>query len=119
MKGKRAKLRVLLSHLIITLSYPAARALTAPDHRLLRFTDAITITALVLLIGGLIYSMILHGDFDISTFVFRRGAQKEMKQDFRTYKSEQEEKRAEAFNYPLILGLFYLVLAAILAWGFL
>ena len=119
MNGKKPKLRPLLSHLVITLGYPAARALTAPDRRLLRFTDAITITALVLLIGGMIYSMILHGDFDISSFVFRRGAQKEMKQDFRAYKAEREEKRAEAFNYPLYLGLAYLALAAILAWGFL
>ena len=44
---KKIKIRTLISHLIITLAYPVLRATTADGKRLLIFTDALTVIALV------------------------------------------------------------------------
>ena len=43
---KKINPRVLLTHVIITLGYPAARAFTAEINRLQLFTDAMTIIAM-------------------------------------------------------------------------
>ena len=116
---KNIRLRGLLPHLIVTLAYPAVKAYMSESHRLLIFTDSMTIIAAVLIIGGIIYSAFLHGDFDISAFVIRRGIRKDAQQSFQEYKAEKEEKREEAFNYPLFLGIIYLAAAAVIAWVFL
>lgn len=115
-KLKNIRLRPMISHLIVTLAYPAVRAATADSNRLQLFTDAMTITALVLVIGGVVYSSILHGDYDISRFVFDRGARKEKKESFAAFKQNQKQKRAEAFNYPLFLGIVYLLAAAFIVY---
>lgn len=117
LKLKNIRLRVLLVHLIITLGYPLARAVTAERNRLQLFTDAMTWVALVLLIGGVVYGMVLHGDFDISSFVFRRGARKNAEQSYSAYRENQKEEREEAFNYPLFLGIVYLIASAVIAYG--
>ena len=116
---KKIKPRVLLSHLLVTLAYPLGRSLTAADHRLLLFTDAITFIGLVTLIGGVVYAMVLHGDFDISGFVLKRGARKGEGPTFDAYMADKKEKHAESFNYPLFLGIVYLAAAALIAWLFL
>ena len=116
---KKIKVRPLRAHLIVTLAYPAARSAAAADHRLLLFTDAITVTGMVLLIGGVIYAMVLHGDFDITGFALKRGMQKGSQQTFDAYMADRKEKREEAFNYPLFLGIVYLAAAAVLAYAFL
>ena len=116
-KLKNIRLRTLLSHIIVTLIYPAARALTTTGNRLQIFTDSMTIIALVLLIGGVIYSMVLHGDYDISGYVLNRGIGKDQKKKgFAAYRKDQKERREEAFNYPLFLGLVYLLAAAVIAY---
>ena len=132
-KLKKIRLRVLLSHVIVTLAYPAAKACISEHNRLLIFTDSMTIIAMALLVGGVIYAMVLHGDFDISAFVFRRGfrslfrprfhgvveepKEDERGQSFQTYMADKKEKREEAFNYPLFLGAVYLAAAAVIAWA--
>ena len=115
-KLKNIRLRPLISHVLITLAYPAVRAVTSPTNKLLVFTDAMTIIALVLIIGGVVYSTVLHGDYDISGFVLNRGAKKEMKQDFAAYQDDRKKRRAEAFNYPLFLGIVYIIASAIIAY---
>ena len=115
---KNIKPRVLISHVIVTLLYPLARTVTAPDKRLLIFIDALTIIAALLLIGGVIYSLYLHGDFDISSFVMRRARSNAPKQTFEAFKADQKERREASFNYPLFLGLVYIAVSAILAYVF-
>ena len=109
--------RVLITHVIITLGYPTVRAITAEHNRLLLFTDATTIIAMVLLIGGIIYALALRGDFDISSFVMRRGMKRNDTINYAKYKEDQTKKREAAFNYPLVLGILYLIIAAIIAYG--
>ncbi len=121
----------LITHVIITLAYPAARALRAESSRLLIFTNALTIVSLVLLIGGIIYSLALHGIFDISTYyiqrglrsfrhsAMRRGLAQERDQSLDEYLAEAKDRREAAFNYPLFLGIVYLLLCVAIGYGLL
>ena len=118
-KIQNIKIRVLIVHLIITLAYPAVKAFISEYNRLLIFTDAMTIVACILLIGGIVYALVLRGDFDISGFLFKRGTQKENKQSFQAYLADLYEKREEAFNYPLFLGIIYLIAAILISYCFL
>ena len=116
---KKIDPRVLMSHLIITLAYPIAKGITSGSSGLTVFTDAMTIIALVLVIGGIVYSFVLKGDFDISSFTVRRGVKHtdpEKPLDFRNYERDRRQKREKAFNYPLFLGILYLIAAAFLAY---
>ena len=116
LKFKNIRLRPLLVHLAVTLLYPVFRAVIAEDHKLLVFTDAITIIGLVMIAGGVVYALFLHGDFDISSYLMKRGVQKEPTQSFRAYLFDVYEKREGAFNYPLFVGLLYIALSLILAY---
>ena len=87
-----------MTHVIITLGYPAARAFIAERNKLQLFTDAMTIIAMAMIIGGIVYALVLRGDFDISAFVMRRG----MKRDDMQF-----------------LGILYLIVSAVIAYGFL
>ena len=111
--------RILIVHLIITLGYPAARAFSAEKNRLMLFTDSVTIIALVLLIGGIIYALLLRGDFDISGFLMHRGMHVNTEETYKMFKESQKQKREDAFNYPLFLGILYLIVSAVIAWFFL
>ena len=114
---KYIRLRHLLSHMIVTLAYPAVKTVASPNNRLQVFTDAVTIIALILIIGGVIYSMVLHGDYDLSGYVFNRGIGKEkQKKSFEAYKKDQKQRREEAFNYPLFLGIVYLLASVVVSY---
>lgn len=128
---KNIRPSMLISHLIITLVYPLAAALRAEQNRLLVFTDAMTIVSLLLVIVGIIYSLVLHGDFDVSNyylqhsgrsiarrFAVRRGAQMQQEEDIAKFISDAREKREGSFNYPLFLGIVYLLAAVIIAYVF-
>lgn len=130
---KNIKLPIFISHLVVSLGYPTAKALSAPSNRLLLFTNALTIIALLLVIGGIVYSMVLHGDFDISSYYLQRGVKSvarrisyrrgedlpEGQKSIDAFLSDAREEREEAFNYPLFLGLVYLLVSAVIAFGFL
>lgn len=112
------KPQTLFTHVIVTLLYPLARAITASSQRLLIFSDCLTIIAAVLLIAGIVYSFYLHGDFDISSFVMRRAQSNAPKQTFEAYKANQKERREASFNYPLFLGIVYIAVSLIIAYVF-
>ncbi len=128
---KNIRPAILIAHLVITLGYPAAKAFASPRNRLLIFTDAMTIVALILVILGILYSMLLHGDFDISSYYLQRGARafryslgrrdqaEQPKKSIDEFLREARERRADSFNYPLFLGIVYLIISAVIAWGFL
>ena len=114
---RKPKPGTMFAHMLVTLAYPAARALTAPRNKLLLFTDAMTIIAMVLLVCGIVYALVLRGDFDISGFAFIRGLRGGGK-NYDAYQADRKEEREEAFNYPLFLGILYLLAAAVIAWLF-
>ena len=112
---KNIKPQTLLTHVIVTLLYPLARVVMASSQRLLIFTDCLTIIAAILLIAGVVYSLYLHGDFDISSYVMRRARSNAPKQTFEAYKANQKERREASFNYPLFLGAVYMAAALFIA----
>ena len=112
---KNIKPQTLLTHVIVTLLYPLARMVMASSQRLLVFTDCLTIVAAILLI---VYSLYLHGDFDISSYVMRRARSNAPKQTFEAYKANQKERREASFNYPLFLGAVYMAAALFIAYVF-
>ena len=114
---KNIRVGTLLIHLVVTLAYPALKAYLTPGHRLQVFLDAMTIVALLLVAVGVIYASYLHGDYDISGFFIRRSVKKEEK-NFAAYEADMKEKREAVFNYPLFLGLAYLLVAVVIAYGF-
>ena len=114
---KNIRISTLLIHLVVTLAYPAVKAFLTPGHRLQVFLDVTTIVALLLVIVGVIYAAYIHGDFDISGFFIRRGAKMEEK-NFAAFEADMKEKREAVFNYPLFLGLVYLVVVIVITYGF-
>ena len=115
---KNIKINRLIAHLIVTLLYPAVKAYISEYNRLLIFTDSLTIIAAILIIIGLLYSFYLHGDFDRASYVLKRGMTRYgMETPFETYEKNANETREDAFNYPLFLGIIYLVISGILAYA--
>ena len=113
---KSIKWRTLLIVIPLTLAYPVAKALiSAKNNRLTILSDTLLIISLVLLALGVLFTFARFGDFDITKYIFRRGADKNAK-TFEEYRKDQEQERRETFNYPLFFGLIYL--AASLFIGF-
>ena len=103
---KNIKPQTLLTHVIVTLLYPLARVVMASSQRLLVFTDCLTIVAAILLIAGVVYSLYLHGDFDISSYVMRRARGNAPKQTFEAYKANPTGyfDSVELFALDTIIG---------------
>ena len=126
-KLKKIKPGILGAHLVIALAYPVFRAFRAENNKLLAFTDALTIMSLVLLIVGVLYSMVLHGFFDVSNYFIQRGVRsfrfgrhrKELDQgkSIEEFLRDAREKREDAFNYPLLVGILGILASIILAYG--
>ncbi len=118
---KNLKGKTLLIHLILTAAYPAAKAYVTEGNRLLVFCDVLTIVGMILLVAGVVYGLAIRGDFDLAGFTFRRGlrSQNAAPVTYDTYKKNLKEKREDAFNYPLFLGLVYLAVSAFIAYALL
>lgn len=112
---KNIRPSTLLLHLIVTLAYPSVKAFLAPVNKLQVFIDVMTIIGLMLLFIGVFYSLFISGDYDISGFFLRRGM-KHGEKNFEAYEADMKEKREAAFNYPLFLGLLYLLISAVVAY---
>ena len=107
----------LLLHLAVTLAYPVLKTCLASANRLQVFSDVLAIVGLMLLALGVLYSMFLRGDFDVSAYLLLRGLHKTGGQSFEAYWADRKERREEAFNYPLFSGLAYLLVSAVIAYG--
>ena len=113
---KNIKLTALIGHLVVTLAYPAVRSARAEGNRLLLFTNALTIISLLMIVVGIFYSFILHGDLDRARYTFSRGLTNGIVKPFDVYEKEVKKDREDAFNYPLWLGILYLIVSAVLAY---
>ena len=113
---KNLKAKTLLIHLVVTLGYPAVKTIITEENRLLVFCDVLTIIGGLLLVAGTVYSLALHGDFDLAGFAMKRGVRSEQKQTYDTYKKNQKQKREDSFNYPLFLGIIYIAVSAFIAY---
>lgn len=113
MSFKNIKLKYLILNLIIGLVYPLVKAFTS-SQPLLVFSDTCTIIGLALLVIGVVNSFFLHGDLDITGFIANRALAKD-KTDFDEYMKDQEEKRKDSFNYPLLIASIMLIVSMITA----
>lgn len=114
---KNIKVPTLAAHFLITLGYPVMKGLTAEGKGLLVFTDVLTIMAGLLLIVGIFYALYQKGDFDRSAYRLQQGVRRgETPQSMESFLEDRQEKRENSFNYPLFVGLVYVVVALILAY---
>ena len=116
---KNIKVNVLIPYLIITLAYPLYKALSTGKLQLHVLSDVLFIFGLILCLIGVGYNFYLKGDFDITSFVFRKGTDKNMNKTFAAFTQDSKEKRENSFNYPLFLGILYILVSAFIAYVFL
>ena len=112
MNFRHFRFRQFLPYLLTALIYPLVTLLTA-EKKLLKCTDALTITGFVFLILGVASSLVRRGDFDITEYVGRRGRGE--KKSFEAFKRDKDEKRKDSFNYPFLTGLTLIALSALLS----
>lgn len=121
---KNMKLKPLLTHVAFTLAYPVAKSFTIERNRLLYFDNLLSIVSMLLLIAGILYNMSLNGLFDVTAYYARRGfrsftqrgEQLNIKEPIGEYLRQAKERREGAFNYPLFLGIVYLLIALFIAY---
>lgn len=117
MKFKNLKPKILLTCLGIGLIYPCIAYLTA-EKKFLSLINAVTINGLIFIVFGVIYSLVLHGDFDITEYVAMRWLHRntqDYKKSYDKFKIDKNDARAGSFNYPLFAGILLLIAAAILS----
>lgn len=114
MRFRASKIRLFAIYAAAALLYPAY-AYVSSENSLLKLIDALTVTGLVFVIVGIVYSMIRHGDFDIAEYVTRRTLNKGDVKPFKAFKEDKKEERKDSVNYPFFTGLFLLLCAAALA----
>ena len=105
MRLRSFRLRNFLVYLSAALVYPVIVLVTA---------DSLTVVGLVMIILGVVFSLIGHGDFDIISYVAQRSAARGHFKSFAAFREDQEEKRKDSANYPLLTGILFLVAAALL-----
>ena len=93
-----------LTCLCAALVYPLI-VLVRSEKKLLKFIDALTITGLVFLILGVVYSLIRHG----------RSFRKSEMKPYDAFKADKNEERKNSMNYPFLVSIILLLLAAILS----
>lgn len=114
---RNIKFGPLVTHILISLLYPAFAALRASragSDALLAFLDSVTIISFFLLLFGVVYRLALKGDFDRIQFAWFRAVGQNRK-PFDAYEEDKKEERLQSFNYLLFLGLVYLIGSIVLS----
>ena len=112
---KNINISTLIIHIIITLAYPVIKVSISSANKLLIFTDTLTIISFLLIILGIFYSMSLKGDFDRTKYLLNKTFMKNNKEPS-AFLEDEQQKREASFNYPLFLGIIYLIVAIIITW---
>lgn len=113
MRFRSFSFKNFLLYLLAALIYPVYAYISA-EQKMLKFIDALTITGLVFLLIGVIYTFIRHGDFDISEYVTRRSIRKGNFKPFSAFKEDKKESRKDTINYPFCIAALLLLAAGIL-----
>lgn len=111
MNFKNIRIRELITALLVSSLYPVAKAVTSKNP-LVAFSDSALIIGLIGIIIGVFTNGVLRGDYDITSFIAnKRKFNNEM--SFVEYEIRQKEKRKDRFNYPLFIGILFLILSFI------
>ncbi len=115
MSGNRFRMnaRSALLCLILALLYPVY-AYVSSDRSLLKLMDAMTVTGLLFLVAGIVFSLVKHGDFDITEYVAKRSLRKGDIKPFEAFRADKKEERKDRINYPFFTGLLLLAASALL-----
>ena len=108
------RLKPFLTCLCGALIYPLIVLVTS-EKKLLKFIDALTVTGLILLLLGVVYSLVRHGDFDIMEYVSKRSFRRNEMKSFDTFKADKKEERKNSMNYPFLVSVILLFSAGILS----
>lgn len=111
MNFRSFKIRPFAVYLLGALLYPAFAYLSS-GRQMIKLIDALTVMGLIFLVIGLVYAMILHGDFDITEYVARRSLRRNDVKPFQAFKDDKKEERKDSANYPFFTGVFLLLMAA-------
>ena len=114
MKFKNLNWGELAKSLLICLIYPVARGIMAKNH-MVAFCDSMTIIGLLAIILGMFNEGVLQGDYDIHSYIARRRAIRKEQIDYEAYRAQQEDKRKDSFNYPLLVGIIFTIVSVIVA----
>ena len=113
MRNRRVKIQRLAATLITAMLYPVY-AYVSSGKSLLKLIDAMTITGLVFIVIGIVYSMVRRGDFDITEYMARRSVRKGNVKPFEAFKEDKKEERKDSLNYPFWTGLLLLAVSGLL-----
>jgi hypothetical protein len=113
MRNRNVKIQHLAAYLITALLYPAY-AYFSSERSLLKLIDAMTVTGLVFIVIGIVYSMVRRGDFDITEYMARRSVRKGNVKPFQAFKEDKKEERKDSMNYPFWTGVLLLAVSALL-----
>lgn len=107
----------LLITFLIAMIWPAVCWLRAEDRKLLAVTDAMTVVGLILILTGILYIAVRHGDFDVTEYnLMRYRARKQpVIKSFEAFKADREAEREGSFNYPLLMGILMLIISFVIA----
>ena len=112
---KKMNTKIMIYYTLISMLYPLLRFFMK-GMNMVAFSDSCLIMAALFLLWGIVYSLVLHGDFDITAYIAKRSILKQRNESFTEYLQEQKEKREDKFNYPLYNGLILLLIALISAY---
>lgn len=112
MKLKNFKFSHFLPNFIISFAYPLARLLTGKEKAVVAFLDALTVIGLLNVLFGIINNLYLHGDFDISRYFMQKKLNKS-NVPFDKFIADEKAKEKDSFNYPLLIGLLFLIISLV------
>lgn len=111
---KNIKLSTLIVNVLVSITYPIIKVCISEYNRLLIFTDTTTIIAFVMIILGILFRLYQKGDFDRTAYIANRSIYKNTKKED-SFLADAEKEREESFNYPLFIGICYLIICIIIS----
>lgn len=111
---KNFKLNNFVTNFIICIIYPIIKTIIS-DNKLIVLSDSLFIMSLIYIVFGVINSLILHGDFDITNYIIRRTSKANSNLTFDKFSKDIKDERKGSFNYPLFIGIFVLIISYIIA----
>ena len=78
-------------------------------------SDSLFIMSLIYIVYGVVNSLILHGDFDITNFVLKRTDKANSNLTYDKFTKDKIDERKGSFNYPLFVGIITFILSYIIA----
>lgn len=109
------KVKNFITHLLICIIYPIIKTIVS-SNKLLVLSDTLFIMSMVFIIAGIVTSFILHGDFDVTSFIARRSFGRESNLTFDKFIKDKQNERKGSFNYPLFVGIIVFIISYIISY---